>query len=122
MKGGLMRSNRISALVGAAMLLGGCSTLFGGGPRLGPELAGRSVRLVPAQGQASTLHFRGDGVVRSTFGRRSATGRWWVRGRKLCFLWAGSFRECWPYSRPFQPGRTVALRSDRGNRVRATLL
>src|SRR5918998_267688 len=122
MKAMLMRGNMRAMLLCGAMLLGGCSTLFGGGPQLGSELPGRSVRLVPAQGQPSTLHFRADGVVRSIFGRRSATGRWWVRGRRLCFLWAGSFRECWPYARPFYPGRTVALRSDRGNRVRATLL
>jgi hypothetical protein len=115
-----MRNGVTAAGLCAAMLLGGCATL--GGPRLGPELVGRSARLVPAQGQPSTLFFRSDGLVRSTFGRRSVTGRWWVRKRRLCFLWGAKFQECWPYAAPFQRGRTVAIRSDRGNRVRVTLL
>lgn len=111
------------ALIGAicsAMLLGGCATLSG--PRVGSELVGRSARLLPARGQASTLHFQPDGIVRSTFGRRQASGRWWVQRRRLCFLWGGNTRECWPYSAPLEPGRTRTITSDRGNVVRVTLL
>ncbi len=116
-----MREAPLAMTCWAMLLLSGCGTLFDRGSS-GGELVGRSVRLVPAQGPASTLSFGGNGVVRSTFGRRSATGRWWVRGRRLCFLWAGSFRECWPYPRPFPYRRTVRIRSDRGNLVRVTLL
>jgi hypothetical protein len=116
-----MRKAPLAMTCWAMLLLSGCGTLFDRGGT-GAELVGRSVRLVPAQGPASTLSFGGNGVVRSTFGRRSATGRWWVRGRRLCFLWAGSFRECWPYRAPFPPRRTVRIKSDRGNLVRVTLL
>jgi hypothetical protein len=116
-----MRKPPIATMFCGMLLLSGCATLFDRGSG-GAELVGRSVRLVPAQGRPSTLSFGGNGVVRSTFGRRSATGRWWVRGRRLCFLWAGSFRECWPYRSPFPHRRTVRIRSDRGNLVRVTLL
>lgn len=115
-----MRKALVAATISAAMLLGGCESLFG--PRGGSELVGRSVRLVPARGQTSTLYFGHDGVVRSYFGRNSAAGRWWVRRGQLCFRWAGDFQECWPYAAPFQRGRTVWVRSDRGNLVRVTLL
>ncbi|HEX8256957.1 MAG TPA: hypothetical protein VF589_04945 [Allosphingosinicella sp.] len=109
-----------AALLWGALLLGGCVSI--GGPRLGSELVGRSARLVPARGDASMLHFAPDGTVESTFGRRSASGRWWIKNRRLCFLWAGSFRECWPYGAPLQPGRPRSIRSDRGNVVHVTLL
>jgi hypothetical protein len=115
-----MRKAVLATMLCGTLLLGGCATMSG--PRPGSELAGRSARLVPAQGQTSTLYFSRDGTVRSTFGQRSATGRWWVRKRRLCFLWAGNFRECWPYAQPLQPGRTATIRSDRGNLVRVTLL
>ena len=114
-----MRKGLTAAAFAAMILLGGCATVFGSGG--GSELVGRTARLVPAQGQASTLYFGDKGIVRSTFGRRTATGRWWVRNRQLCFQWARSFRECWPYPAPFRPGQTVRIKSDRGNVVRVTL-
>ena len=115
-----MRTVFIALALSAAVTLGGCATWFG--PRLGSELVGRSARLVPARGQPSMLYFGQDGTVTSTFGRRSARGRWWVRKKRLCFLWGGSFQECWPYPAPLVPGRAAAIRSDRGNAVRVTLL
>ena len=114
-----MRTRSIApALLGSLLLLGGCATF--GGPRLGSELVGRSVQLSPVRGQASTLHFGENGSVRSVFGRGQANGRWWVRGRRLCFLWAGT-QECWPYRARLRPGETRTIRSDRGNLVRVTL-
>lgn len=107
------------AMVSGALLLSGCASFSE--PRRGSELVGRSLRLVPAQGQPSTLTF-GDGTVTSTFGQRSASGQWRVTRRELCFLWAGNFEECWPYTAPFQRGRTVPIRSSRGNLVNVTLL
>jgi hypothetical protein len=116
-----MRKSLTALAVSGALLVGGCATVFGGGGRAGSELVGRSARLDPARGQASTLYFGRDGVVRSVFGNREATGRWSIRNRQLCFVWAGSFRECWPYAAPLQPGQTRTIMSDRGNVVKVTL-
>ena len=113
-----MRNFSFVAALLALLLLGGCAT--SSGPRLGSELAGRSARLTPVRGQPSTLYFSPNGVVRSVFGRKSATGRWWVRGRRLCFQWGGT-RECWPYRAPLQRGEIRTIRSDRGNLVRVRL-
>lgn len=110
----------VPALLSTLLLASGCATVAG--PRPGSELVGRGVQLVPERGQPSTLFFNRGGVVTSTFGERRASGRWWVRDRRLCFLWAGDFRECWPYPAPLAPGETVAITSDRGNRLRVTLL
>lgn len=116
-----MRKALAALAVSGALLVGGCATVFGDGRGPGSELVGRSARLEPARGQASTLYFGPDGNVRSVFGNREATGRWSVRNRQLCFVWAGSFRECWPYATPLQPGRTRTITSDRGNVVKVTL-
>ena len=115
-----MRKSLTTTILFATLLLGGCATTPG--PRLGPELVGRNIRLVPANGQASVLSFANDGTLTSTFGQRSAKGRWFVADGRLCFVWAGNFQECWPYAVPFQRGRAVSITSDRGNVVRATLL
>ena len=116
-----MRKPLITAILAGTLLLGGCATTASA-PRLGPELVGRNVRLVPASGQVSVLSFANDGTLTSTFGQRSVKGRWFVAAGRLCFVWAGNFQECWPYAAPFQRGRTVSITSDRGNVVQATLL
>ena len=101
-----------------SLALGACATLFGGGPDR--ELAGERQRLQSANGQSSTLRFRGDGTVVAQFGERAVTGRWQIEGRELCFYWTGAPRECWPYERPFREGETRTLTSTRGNRVVVT--
>ena len=116
-----MRKPLVAIAVSGALLVGGCASIMGDGRRLGSELVDRRVRLEPARGQASTLHFNRDGTVRSVFGQREASGRWAVRNKQLCFTWAGSFRECWPYVVPLQPGQTRTITSDRGNVVKVTL-
>ncbi len=116
-----MRKPLIAAILASSMLLSGCVTLFGGGRSAGDELVGRSARLVPARGQPSTLFFNRGGQVRAMFGNRQTIGRWSVGNQRLCFLWAGSFRECWPYAVPLRPGQTRSITSDRGNVVRVTL-
>ena len=83
-----MHKPLIALAASGALLVGGCATVFGGRDA-GSELVGRSARLEPARGQASTLYFQKDGIVRSVFGKREATGRWSVRNRQLCFVWAG---------------------------------
>jgi hypothetical protein len=115
-----MRKALVAVAASASLLVTGCATLFGGGSRLGSELVGRSARLVPARGQASTLHFGEKGSVRSVFGNRQASGRWWVSKRRLCFIW-GTTQECWPYATPLQTGQTRTIMSDRGNVVKVTL-
>ena len=115
-----MRKPLVALALGSALIVGGCASVFDG-RRAGSELVDRSVRLEPARGQASTLYFNGDGSVRSVFGNREAMGRWGVRNKQLCFTWAGSFRECWPYAIPLQPGQTRTITSDRGNVVKVTL-
>ena len=121
-----MRKALAVLMLGSMTVLPACGLIdgprIGSQPRPGTELVGRTARLIPAQGQPSTLYFGSDGTVRSTFGRRTATGRWRISKGWLCFLWAQNFRECWPYTRPFERGREVTIRSDRGNRVRVTLL
>ena len=113
-----MRAALLALALTAMVPLAGCVTVLG--PPLGSELVGRSARLAPVRGQASTLHFGPNGSVRSVFGRGQANGRWWVRGRRLCFLWAGT-QECWPYRSALRPGETRMIRSDRGNLVQVTL-
>jgi hypothetical protein len=88
----------------------------------GSELIGQSLRLETSGGQVSTLRFAENGVVRAQFGGREISGTWVSTGTQLCFAWAGSSRECWPYARPLVRGETVSLTSDRGNVVRVTLL
>jgi hypothetical protein len=109
--------------LGAAML-NACSN----GPRPstesrapGAELIGRNVRLETSSGQASILRFEENGVVHAQFGGKDVAGNWVATRERLCFSWAGTSRECWPYSAPFERGETLTLTSDRGNVVKVTL-
>jgi hypothetical protein len=111
---------RLLPIIACALALSACST-FRSGPS-GAELVGNSLRMETQRGQVSRLIFRGDGVVRADFGRNSVRGRWEIVDRQLCFHWQGAPRECWPYRSSFERGRTRELTSDRGNRVRVTLL
>ena len=119
-----MRHTYLAAAAGA-LALAGCSTLGISDPRYqappGAELVGQRLLVESARGQASTMTFAGDGIVRAAFGTQQATGRWQVLDDQLCFYWGQAPRECWPYAAPFVRGRTVALTSDRGNAVRVTL-
>jgi hypothetical protein len=117
---------RFAAPLAAAFLLGACSVIPGGDRRAergppAPEFVGRQMTVVAANGQLTTLRFQRDGDVTARFGERETQGRWALERRRLCFTWGGSYRECWPYAQPFQPGRTRAITSDRGNVVRVTL-
>lgn len=103
-----------------AAALAGCATGGGRGPAQ-PEFVGRELVVQARSGEVSTLRFRGDGGVMARFGERETEGRWALENRRLCFTWAGNFRECWPYAEPFRRGRTVTVTSDRGNVVRVTM-
>lgn len=106
--------------IAASIALVGCVSVA---PRSQPggELVNRWLRVQPATGPVSSLHFRPNGTVVAGFGRQNVTGRWQVIGERLCFFWKGAPRECWPYRSGFKRGVTRAITSDRGNRVRATL-
>ena len=102
-----------------AAALAGCAT--GGGRDDRPEFVGRSLSVEAANGQVTTLSFLADGTVTARFGERETQGRWALEEGRLCFTWAQSFRECWPYAGGFRAGRTVQITSDRGNVVRVTM-
>lgn len=111
----------IAASLSLTVALAGCA---GGGddrPRTASAVAGRTMQVTAANGQVSTLRFDGDGAVRASFGGRDVQGRWAMEGQKLCFTWAGNFRECWPYADPLRRGETRTITSDRGNRVKVTV-
>jgi hypothetical protein len=105
--------------LGAA--LAGCATVRGGPGREEPEFVGRSMRVETAAGQVTILRFDRDGTVTARFNERETEGRWSLERRQLCFTWARNFRECWPYAQRFREGRTVSIRSDRGNVVQVTM-
>jgi hypothetical protein len=113
-----MRS--ILTVASLALLLSACASAL---PRskAGSELVGQNLRLQTSRGQVSTLQFRNGGVVRALFGRQEILGRWQVERGRLCFLWTGAPRECWPYSQAFRAGETRSITSDRGNVLRVTM-
>jgi hypothetical protein len=107
-------------LASGALLLSGCATLVPGPRTLNP--AGQTLQVIAANGAESRMQFRPDGRVVAAFGERSVTGNWEMEGENLCFRWGQAARECWPYERAFERGRTVTITSDRGNVVRVTRL
>ena len=110
---------RFAASLCLVVALGGCATSRRGSEE--PEFVGRTLRVETAAGQVSTLRFERDGTVVARFGEQETQGRWSLEPRELCFTWRQTFRECWPYTQPFRAGRTVAIRSDRGNNVQVTM-
>lgn len=109
------------ALSAATLMLGGCSTILPrGSSNLSP--AGQTLSVVAANGSQSQMQFRSDGHVVAAFGERSVTGDWQMQEEGLCFRWANAPVECWPYTRPFERGRTVTVTSTRGNVIRVTRL
>jgi hypothetical protein len=102
------------------MLVAGCSSILPRMQQPGSELVGQTLRMQTSRGQVSTLQFRNNGIVRAVFGKQEIVGRWQVEPVRLCFLWTGAPRECWPYPTPFRRGETRGITSDRGNSVRVT--
>ena len=99
--------------------LAGCVT-----PRHGdrePEFVGRAIRVQAATGQITTLFLHPDGTVEARFDGKTRAGRWSFGDGNLCYIWSGDYRECWPHTAPFIPGRTETVRSSHGNVVKVTL-
>lgn len=124
-----MKNRLAAAMASLLVLLGGCSIIPRGDrpsvqamttPR-GAELVGQALRVEAGGGRVSTMRFNGDGTVQAAFGGQQVNGAWTVASSRLCFSWAGTNRECWPYTTSFVRGETVTLTSDRGNVVRVTL-
>ena len=103
---------------GAAAALAACV-----GPRevRGPEFVGHPLRVEATSGAVSSLFLHPDGTVEARYDGKTTAGQWEFRDGMLCYIWSGTYRECWPHSAPFEPGRTETVRSDRGNVVRVTL-
>jgi len=97
-----------------------CATLV---PRTSADIspAGQTLRVIAAGGE-SRMQFRPNGQVIAAFGERSFTGQWTLQAEGLCFRWGTAPVECWPYTRPFERGRTVTVTSTRGNVVQVTRL
>jgi hypothetical protein len=92
-----------------------------GGSR-GPEFVGRPIVVQGSSGGVTTLFLRRDGSVEARYNGKSTAGRWDFRDGMLCYLWRnGTYRECWPHTAPFVPGRTETIHSDRGSVVSVTM-
>ena len=113
-----MRSVLIVASL--SLLVSGCASVL---PRSQPgsELVGKNLRMETRAGQVSTLEFRNNNVVRARFGQQEIVGRWQVEPGRLCFLWTGAPRECWPYPQAFGRGESRTITSDKGNVSRVTM-
>lgn len=112
-------SARLAASLCLAAALAGCATGRRGPEQ--PEFVGRTLHVQASSGQVTMLRFSPDGAVTARFGERETEGRWSLEDRQICFTWARNFRECWPYTQRFREGRTVSIRSDRGNVVQVTM-
>ena len=111
-------------LICSLCLIAALSGCAGGGERprsAAASVAGQTIQVTTAAGKVTTMHFAEDGSVRAAFDGRQVEGRWSAEQRKLCFTWAGDFRECWPYPAPLRRGEARAITSDRGNRVTVEL-
>jgi hypothetical protein len=117
-----MRGTLIAASLCGSIFLAGCASVFPRAQQPGSELVGQTLQMQTSRGQVSTLQFRNNSIVRARFGQQEIIGRWQVEPMRLCFLWTGAPRECWPYPSPFRRGETRRITSDRGNSVRVTRL
>ncbi|HEY0326862.1 MAG TPA: hypothetical protein VGC46_12925 [Allosphingosinicella sp.] len=117
----MFAASRLVPVAAAAMLLAGCATMIPG-DRAAFSPVGQTLQVVAANGAASRMTFRQNGVVSASFGSQSVNGRWEMSGQDLCFNWGNAPRECWPMQGPFVRGRTQTIVSTRGNRVQVTRL
>lgn len=76
----------------------------------GSEIAGQTVQ-VQTSGVVNNIYFGADGTATITSSSGTTVpGTWSAAGGQLC-LSANGGQECWPYSRPFQPGQQLAMTS-----------
>jgi hypothetical protein len=87
--------------------------------------ANRTIRAESLDGLiVNTIYLDGDGSLRIISEEDGATthGRWFARNDMVCLEWHPRGRECWPYERVATRGEPTVITSDRGQRVRVTLL
>ena len=87
-------------------------------------VADRTIRAESLDGLiVNTIYLDGDGSLRIISEEDGATtrGHWFARNDMVCLEWRPRGRECWPYQNiaRLEP---VVVQSDRGQRVRVTLL
>jgi hypothetical protein len=76
----------------------------------GAEFVGQTVQ-VQTQGVVNSIYFSPDGRATITAPDGHAVqGNWSIANNMLCLSAQGA-QECWPYTRPFQPGQQMALTS-----------
>jgi len=87
--------------------------------------ANRTIRAESLDGLiVNTIYLDGDGALRIISEESGATtrGHWFARNDMVCLEWQPRGRECWPYERLAARGAPTVITSDRGQRVRVTLL
>ena len=87
--------------------------------------ADRTIRAESMDGLiVNTIYLDGDGDLRIISEEDGATthGHWFARNNMVCLEWNPRGRECWPYQNVARRGEPTVITSDRGQRVRVTLL
>lgn len=87
--------------------------------------ANRTIRAESLDGLiVNTIYLDGDGSLRIISEEDGGTtrGHWFARNEMVCLEWQPRGRECWPMERIATRGEPTVIESDRGQRVRVTLL
>ena len=87
--------------------------------------ADRTIRAESLDGLiVNTIYLDRDGSLRIIAEEDGATtqGRWFARNDMVCLEWQPRGRECWPFENVAARSQPTVIESDRGQRVRVTLL
>jgi hypothetical protein len=87
--------------------------------------ADRTIRAESLDGLiVNTIYLDGDGSLRIIAEEDGVTtrGHWFARNDMVCLEWQPRGRECWPFQNVASRGEPAVIESDRGQRVRVTLL
>ena len=87
--------------------------------------ANRTIRAESLDGLiVNTIYLDGDGTLRIISEEDGGTtrGHWFARNDMVCLDWQPRGRECWPYERVAARDGPTVITSDRGQRVRVTVL
>jgi hypothetical protein len=87
--------------------------------------ADRTIRAESLDGLiVNTIYLDRDGSLRIIAEEDGATtqGRWFARNDMVCLEWQPRGRECWPFENVAARAQPTVIESDRGQRVRVTLL
>jgi len=87
--------------------------------------ANRTIRAESLDGLiVNTIYLDGDGSLRIISEEDGGTtrGHWFARNEMVCLDWRPRGRECWPYERVAARDGPTVITSDRGQRVRVTVL